>query len=72
MTSCERKLSMALARYRSRFCTAIHFSRPFHGLSDDYAFAIPAMNCWAISIRPLRGLVINSAQGLYNAHLNIK
>jgi hypothetical protein len=35
---------------------AFGFSRPFHGLFDNRALTIPAINCWAITICPLRGL----------------
>jgi len=31
------------------------FSRPLHGLRIT-PFFIPALKCWAITIRPLRGL----------------
>jgi len=33
------------------------FSRPFHGLAVMNCDDPPAMNCWAILKRPLRGLI---------------
>jgi hypothetical protein len=30
--------------------------RPFHGLVDFIIIALPALKCWAIFNRPLRGL----------------
>ena len=34
----------------------LRFNRPFHGLASFF-MALPAVNCWAIFSRPLRGLV---------------
>src|SRR5437773_7635131 len=32
------------------------FSRPLHGLLHCYHVTVPALKCWAIFMRPLRGL----------------
>jgi hypothetical protein len=34
------------------------FIRPFYGLEISIFIAYPAMNCWAIFNRPLRGLLL--------------
>ena len=43
--------------------SANHFSRPLHGLGMNKANLSPAVNCWAISGRPLRGLRSRSVSG---------
>jgi hypothetical protein len=47
----------SVKRTTEKSCYAVRpFSRPLHGLRFHFAL-IPAVNCWAIVIRPLRGLV---------------
>lgn len=46
----------SVKRTTEKSCYAVRpFSRPLHGLRFNFAL-IPAVNCWAIVIRPLRGL----------------
>jgi protein SCO1 len=44
------------------------FSRPFHGLSELRGFGNPALKCWAMFNRPLRGLRCRTLILLLTAH----
>jgi hypothetical protein len=42
------------------------FSRPLRGLNGEIMILVPAINRWAIFIRPLRGLVEGKLAGFCN------
>ena len=47
------------------------FSRPLHGLVGLTVTLIPAVNCWATIIRPLRGLVSLNEEHVSLRHLGV-